>query len=201
MTYAASGLGVRIGRATLLDDVSIEVSPGEIVAVAGPNGAGKSTLLGVLAGDRLPSDGTAMLDERAVADWPKVELARRRAVMGTDQLVAFAFSAAEVAMLGRMPLHGGDQSAPTGGTREDLLSVRAAQPFDRRGPGARDVQPRASRFAQRLRHRDRPRFRLKPVRVMNQYLHQPHQWRVTQRAAVADLALEESLEVLIHRLT
>ena len=35
MTYAASGVGVRIGGATLLDDVSIEVRPGEIVAVAG----------------------------------------------------------------------------------------------------------------------------------------------------------------------
>ena len=123
MTYAATGLGVRIGAATLLDDVSLEVRPGEVVAVAGPNGAGKSTLLGVLAGDRMPSDGAATLDGRTVSDWPKVELARRRSVMGTDRAVAFAFSAAEVAMMGRMPLHGGDPDEADHAVIDELMAA------------------------------------------------------------------------------
>jgi len=108
MSYQAAGISVRIGGATLLDAVSIEVRPGEVVAVAGPNGAGKSTLLGTLAGDRTPDAGSVTIDGRELAEWPKVELARRRAVMSTDRAVAFAFTAREVAMLGRMPLHGGD---------------------------------------------------------------------------------------------
>ena len=108
MSYAASGITVRIGSATLLDGVSITVEPGEIVAVAGPNGAGKTTLLDVLAGDRRPGAGTVTLDDQPIADWSGAELARRRAVMGTDRSVAFAFSAEEVALMGRMPLHGGD---------------------------------------------------------------------------------------------
>ncbi len=123
MTYTAAGVSVRIGRATLLDDVSIEVRPGEIVAVAGPNGAGKSTLLGVLAGDRAAEAGSVMLDERPVSDWPKAELARRRAVMSTDRAVAFAFTAGEVAMMGRMPLHGGD---PDDGDRAVIDTLLAA---------------------------------------------------------------------------
>jgi iron complex transport system ATP-binding protein len=108
MTYATHEVTVRIGGATLLDGVSVEVSPGQIVAVAGPNGAGKSTLLSTLAGDRPASSGAVTLEGRALAGWPRAELARRRAVMGTDRAVAFGFSAREVAMLGRMPLHGGD---------------------------------------------------------------------------------------------
>ena len=123
MTYRATDISVRIGGATLLDGVSLGIHPGEVVAVAGPNGAGKTTLLSVLAGDRHPSAGVVTLDERAIDDWPGAELARRRAVMSTDRAVAFAFSAAEVAMLGRMPLHAGDPDEADRGVIEELLSA------------------------------------------------------------------------------
>jgi iron complex transport system ATP-binding protein len=107
MSYTAAGVSVRIGKATLLDDVSVVVHPGEVVAVAGPNGAGKSTLLGVLAGDRRPEAGSVTVAGRAIADWPRRELAHRRAVMSVEPTVAFAFTAQDVALLGRLPLHGG----------------------------------------------------------------------------------------------
>ena len=123
MTYATRELSVSIDGARLLDGVSVSIEPGEIVAVAGPNGAGKSTLLSALAGDRSPNQGTVTLDGQSVSDWPKVELARRRSVMGTDRAVAFAFSAAEVAMLGRMPLHGGDPDETDHAVIDELMTA------------------------------------------------------------------------------
>jgi ABC-type multidrug transport system ATPase subunit len=42
----------------VLVDLSLEVGPGEVVALRGPNGAGKSTLIGCVAGTVIPDSGT-----------------------------------------------------------------------------------------------------------------------------------------------
>jgi iron complex transport system ATP-binding protein len=51
------GVGVRIGGATLLDGVSLEVVAGRHLALLGPNGSGKTTILRVLATRLYPSAG------------------------------------------------------------------------------------------------------------------------------------------------
>jgi ABC-2 type transport system ATP-binding protein len=53
-----AGLSKSYRRRPILKNVSIDVLPGEAVAVIGPNGAGKSTLLGCLTGERVPDSGT-----------------------------------------------------------------------------------------------------------------------------------------------
>ncbi|MFQ5622466.1 MAG: ATP-binding cassette domain-containing protein [Paracoccaceae bacterium] len=52
------GLCVHEGRRHLLDNVSLEISGGEILTVIGPNGGGKSTLLKAVIGAVRPSAGT-----------------------------------------------------------------------------------------------------------------------------------------------
>jgi putative ABC transport system ATP-binding protein len=47
---------------TILDQVSLEVSQGESIAIVGVSGAGKSTLLGLLAGLDTPSAGQVWLN-------------------------------------------------------------------------------------------------------------------------------------------
>ena len=48
---------------TILDQVSLEVSGGETIAIVGVSGAGKSTLLGLLAGLDVPSGGKVWLGD------------------------------------------------------------------------------------------------------------------------------------------
>jgi branched-chain amino acid transport system ATP-binding protein len=60
------GLGLDIGGATIVADVSLEVAPGEFVGVIGPNGAGKTSLFNLLSGLRPATSGRVELEGRDV---------------------------------------------------------------------------------------------------------------------------------------
>lgn len=69
-TVELSGVGVRYpGRPVpALDGLSLELRPGEVVALAGPSGCGKSTACAVLLGLVEPDAGELLVDGRAVTD-------------------------------------------------------------------------------------------------------------------------------------
>lgn len=116
----ARRVSARAGKAILVRDVSLSVAPGEVMALIGPNGAGKSTLLRLLAGDDAPSSGEIRLAGRPLAAWAPRDLARARAVLPQQSALAFAFTALEVALMGRAPHDGG------GDGPEDLAAARRA---------------------------------------------------------------------------
>lgn len=101
-----SGIGVRIGSATLLADVDFDAPMGKLTAILGPNGAGKSTLLKVAAGTVVPSRGSVRFGGRPLAGWPRRELARRRAILSQRTDLTFALTALDVVLLGRSPYAG-----------------------------------------------------------------------------------------------
>ena len=58
----SENLTVRYDGSAALDDASLEVAEGEIVAILGPSGCGKTTLLRVVAGLHVPDSGRVVLD-------------------------------------------------------------------------------------------------------------------------------------------
>lgn len=57
----------RFGTVTAVDDVSLTINQGEVLALLGPNGAGKTTLLDMSLGFAEPNSGSI----RAFGQWPK----------------------------------------------------------------------------------------------------------------------------------
>jgi len=120
MIISASGVCVELDGVTVLDDVTLDVLPGEVLVLVGPNGAGKSTLLGVLSGERRPSRGAVHLDGRDVAGIRPSDLARLRSVLTQDNTVSFPFRVSEVVAMGRSPW------ARTIEGRDDVTAVSEA---------------------------------------------------------------------------
>jgi branched-chain amino acid transport system ATP-binding protein len=60
---SVKGLGVKYGMFSALDDVSIEVTPGQIVGIVGANGAGKSTLMNAISGITKPTSGSLTFED------------------------------------------------------------------------------------------------------------------------------------------
>jgi ABC-2 type transport system ATP-binding protein len=56
---AVHGLTKRYGEATVLDDLTLDVAPGEVLGYLGPNGAGKTTTIRLLLGLARPTAGRA----------------------------------------------------------------------------------------------------------------------------------------------
>jgi ABC-type branched-subunit amino acid transport system ATPase component/ABC-type branched-subunit amino acid transport system permease subunit len=70
------GVNTFYGKSHILNDVSLDVRQGEIVALLGRNGAGKSTLLKTLAGLVPPASGQIAFAGRDIADLPAPDIAR-----------------------------------------------------------------------------------------------------------------------------
>jgi putative ABC transport system ATP-binding protein len=65
-------------RVVALEDVSLEVTQGEMVSIVGPSGSGKSTLLNLIGGLDQPSSGEIHIDGRSIARMTDDELTHLR---------------------------------------------------------------------------------------------------------------------------
>jgi branched-chain amino acid transport system ATP-binding protein len=82
---ATRNLGLDIGGATIVADVSLEVAEGELLGIIGPNGAGKTSLFNLLSGLYRPTSGSIELAGVDVTQQPTF-LRTRRGIGRTFQV-------------------------------------------------------------------------------------------------------------------
>jgi putative ABC transport system ATP-binding protein len=90
-TVSLQGLGKRYGDVPVFSNVSLDVAPGEFVAIVGESGVGKSTLLNCMAGLDSWDDGSVTLDGHDLGKLGSDERALLR-----RQRVGFVFQAFHV---------------------------------------------------------------------------------------------------------
>ena len=81
-----------------LDRVSLQVAPGEIVALVGPSGAGKTTLVNLLPRFVLPESGSIKIDGHTLPEWDLGSLRSQFAMVSQDVVMFNDSIAANVAL-------------------------------------------------------------------------------------------------------
>ncbi len=89
-----------------LNEVSLAVQAGEMLALIGPNGAGKSTLIRSVSGVLSPRGGKILLNGRELSTFSTTERARTLAVVPQANSLPPTFSVYQTVLLGRTPYLG-----------------------------------------------------------------------------------------------
>lgn len=93
----------RYGRRTVLNNLSLKLEEGKLIALLGPNGSGKTTLLKIIAGTLKPAEGSVQLDGADIAQMHAKARARQISVVKQIMSATFAFTVSEVVSMGRYP--------------------------------------------------------------------------------------------------
>jgi branched-chain amino acid transport system ATP-binding protein len=98
----AEGIRKHFSGVVAVDDLTLEVHPGEIVGLIGPNGAGKTTFFNCITGFSAPTRGRIRLDGVDVTDWSAATRARAGMARTFQQAKVFRhLSVRENLLLGR----------------------------------------------------------------------------------------------------
>lgn len=96
-------MSVRVATRALVNELSVEFAPGEVVAILGCNGSGKTLTLHTLAGLRPPHGGSLHLDGAPFEQLKRRAIALRLGLLAQDLEDGFVATALEVVLVGRHP--------------------------------------------------------------------------------------------------
>ncbi|ADQ15402.1 ABC transporter related protein [Halanaerobium hydrogeniformans] len=90
-------------KKNILKGIDLDFYKGDFIGIIGPNGSGKSTLLKNLSRSLKADSGSVYLDNKVLAEYSSVKLAKKLAVVPQDSQVNFNFNVYDIIMMGRHP--------------------------------------------------------------------------------------------------
>ncbi|MCZ7551736.1 MAG: ABC transporter ATP-binding protein [Anaerolineales bacterium] len=99
-------LSVNYGSRKVLDDITLEVMPGELLVVIGPNGAGKTTLIRAVSGALPLRHGSVQVNGLDLSRLSHAQRARQMAVVPQARNLPAAVTVYQSVLMGRTPYVG-----------------------------------------------------------------------------------------------
>ncbi|MBC7220765.1 ABC transporter ATP-binding protein [Candidatus Bipolaricaulota bacterium] len=121
------GLTKRFGSIVAVEDFSLAVAAGEILALLGPSGCGKTTVLRIVAGLERPDSGRVLLAGQDATDWPPE---RRGVGLVFQSYALFPHLSVAANVAYGLRFKGGDRKGRVG----ELLALVGLSGFERRKP-------------------------------------------------------------------
>ena len=98
---SAEGLGLRRTNRWILQNFTIDLRPGTVLAIVGPNGSGKSSLLRCMAGLWPSTEGRVVLEGRDLREISRPQVACAVTYVPQEAKLEFEFTVREIVSMGR----------------------------------------------------------------------------------------------------
>jgi iron complex transport system ATP-binding protein len=141
----SGGYGHRPIDRPVLQDITLEIYPGEWLSILGSNGSGKSTFLKLISRALVPQSGSVCLDGRAIHSQSALAVAQQLALLPQQPILPEGLTVRQLVSLGRSPhqpwwqwdLNGDDRAQIDRALSQTQLTQFADQPIDQLSGGER----------------------------------------------------------------
>ena len=93
----------KYGDKPIIDNVSLDIPKGQVIAFIGANGAGKSTLISIISRTLSKNSGEVFIDEKELSKWDTGELSKKISILKQSNNLNIRLTVKELVSFGRFP--------------------------------------------------------------------------------------------------